>query len=48
MKRSSAAFTLMTPAAPSPCRMRAATSTGRVGASPQASDASVNTTMPTM
>ncbi len=48
MKRSKAAFTLMTPAAPSPCRMRAATSTGSDGASPQASEDSVNTTMPTM
>ena len=33
-------------AAPAPCRARAATSTGRLGASPHSADAAVNTTKP--
>ena len=46
MKRTRALLTLMMPAAPSPCATRAATSSGRVSARPQAREDAVNTASP--
>jgi hypothetical protein len=47
-KRIRAVFTLMMPAAPKPCTMRATTSIGSVAETAQMNEAMVNTTSPTV
>ena len=47
VRRTSAAFTLMMPAAPSPCSARAATSVDNEDESIAPTDAAVNSAMPT-
>jgi hypothetical protein len=46
MKRTNAVFTLMSPAAPKPCAIRARVSVPRLVDSAQAKEAAVNTEMP--